>query len=475
MTPTITVSIKGHNRPIGKTQLARHLEKAIRSFDPQGVALPKIIIRDADNVSRIYPNQLRQNPHADLLDKIEAEASAIRLSATAKKQIEEARREKRPERNDWAEDLALRFGFTVIDDKRDIFGVTLDRLTDLMSVLSYHATGGQTSVRHIDTKTSPAETKTEHDDIDKLLYAYGQAATCLKVGDNFYELPEFKAVKDAFAKKTVAATIKIDTEHFVKDVGDFVAALERTKLRTNPLGALVGSDESDFAVKVRKGYAGLHRILVEALDQAQSGKGAERHNLGGDIPFEEQRMQTISELIGSVHGMAYQACKKITEGVSLPTLDRQVRELLGAINYIAGIIVYLRKQDDGESDKTKFANYCAADVDPLQVSEFSRDMVRQMREAANPMPDVPYESARQALAETQTAEIPTVGKAATPASDQGLAALKDFALIAKDVIGIKSLKTLLAAEGAKRIHDLPVEKRERFMLFCLEEVVKTLG
>lgn len=105
-----------------------------------------------------------------------------------------------------------------------------------------------------------------------------------------------------------------------------------------------GSGESDFAVKVRKGYAGLHGILVEALDQAQSGKGAERHNLGGDIPFEEQRMQTISELIGSVDGMAYQACKKITEGVNLPTLDRQVRELLGAINYIAGMIVYLRGQ-----------------------------------------------------------------------------------------------------------------------------------
>jgi len=111
----------------------------------------------------------------------------------------------------------------------------------------------------------------------------------------------------------------------------------------------VGQSQSGCAsVAVAPGYTGLLDVLVEALNQAQYGKGAERHNLTGKVPFERQRMQLISELIGSVDGMAYQACKKITEGVKLPTLERQVAELLGAIVYIAGMIVFLRNQQGRE-------------------------------------------------------------------------------------------------------------------------------
>lgn len=107
----------------------------------------------------------------------------------------------------------------------------------------------------------------------------------------------------------------------------------------------VGQFQSGCAsVAVVPGYTGLLAVLVEALNQAQYGKGAERHNLTGKVPFERQRMQLISELIGSVDGMTYQACKKITEGVKLPTLERQVAELLGAIVYIAGMIVFLRNR-----------------------------------------------------------------------------------------------------------------------------------
>ena len=98
------------------------------------------------------------------------------------------------------------------------------------------------------------------------------------------------------------------------------------------------------AVNVKPEYVSLLGVLCEALDQAQHGKGAERHNLGGDAPFERQRMQTVSELVGSPEGMVYQAIKKLTEGMNLPTLDRQVKELLGAINYIAGIVLFLRKR-----------------------------------------------------------------------------------------------------------------------------------
>lgn len=98
-------------------------------------------------------------------------------------------------------------------------------------------------------------------------------------------------------------------------------------------------------VSVNQGYDSLFSVLVEALDQAQVGKGADRHNMGGDIPFEEQRMQKISQLLDSPDGMAYQVCKKVTEGIGLPTVDRQVAELLGAINYLAGMVIFLRMRE----------------------------------------------------------------------------------------------------------------------------------
>ena len=92
------------------------------------------------------------------------------------------------------------------------------------------------------------------------------------------------------------------------------------------------------------GYETLHEVLMQAYSQAARGKGAIRHNISRTTPYERQRMQLISELIDSPKGMEYQACKKITEGMNLPTHTAQVNELLGAINYLAGIIIFLRKQ-----------------------------------------------------------------------------------------------------------------------------------
>ena len=91
-----------------------------------------------------------------------------------------------------------------------------------------------------------------------------------------------------------------------------------------------------------RNYRTLHGVLKRAYDQAATGKGRERH--GGGKPFEEQPMQTISELIESPEGMRYQAIKKIRESARLEH-DAQIAELLGAINYIAGLIVYLERHE----------------------------------------------------------------------------------------------------------------------------------
>ena len=56
-----------------------------------------------------------------------------------------------------------------------------------------------------------------------------------------------------------------------------------------PAGTLVSHS-------VVNGYRGLFYVLVDALDQAQLGKGAERH-AGGEA-FEDQPMQKLIELSG---------------------------------------------------------------------------------------------------------------------------------------------------------------------------------
>lgn len=91
-----------------------------------------------------------------------------------------------------------------------------------------------------------------------------------------------------------------------------------------------------------EGYERLADVLQDAYDQAAVGKGAERHANG--LPFHEQPMQSISQLVGSGDGLAFQAIKKLTEGMRFAEFDRFEKEALGAINYIAGLIIYKREQ-----------------------------------------------------------------------------------------------------------------------------------
>lgn len=91
------------------------------------------------------------------------------------------------------------------------------------------------------------------------------------------------------------------------------------------------------------GYQRLAKVLVAAYDQAARGKGKERH--ANDLPFHEQPMLSISELLGTPAGLAYQVCKKVQEALNMPTLSQQTRELYGAINYAAGIVIYLENAE----------------------------------------------------------------------------------------------------------------------------------
>lgn len=116
-------------------------------------------------------------------------------------------------------------------------------------------------------------------------------------------------------------------------------------------------------MKVNEGYESLAGVLQRALDQAQSGKGAERH--ANALPFHKQPMQTIAGQVG-VGFLTGQAIKKTQEGQTLPA-GRDIAELLGAINYLAGAVIFLEWQRVPESandnrepvEPGQFAMVCA--------------------------------------------------------------------------------------------------------------------
>lgn len=91
-------------------------------------------------------------------------------------------------------------------------------------------------------------------------------------------------------------------------------------------------------VEALPGYTSLAYVLDKALEQAQSGKGSERH-AEDDQPFVDQLICRLARTEG--HGFTRgQAIKKIDEAKRLDN-KAAIRELLGAINYLAADIIVL--------------------------------------------------------------------------------------------------------------------------------------
>lgn len=87
-------------------------------------------------------------------------------------------------------------------------------------------------------------------------------------------------------------------------------------------------------------YRKPREVLEEALKQASEGKGKERHASDGEY-FEDQPICEIARRLGG--GDLFQAVKKIYESVRLPK-EAAVRELLGAIIYIAAEVILRREK-----------------------------------------------------------------------------------------------------------------------------------
>ena len=90
-------------------------------------------------------------------------------------------------------------------------------------------------------------------------------------------------------------------------------------------------------------YKKLREVFSMALEQASNGKGKERHASGES--FEDQQICQIPRWQGSIDFDTGQAIKKCLEVNRLSTKEAKIKELLGAINYIAAAIIILKEND----------------------------------------------------------------------------------------------------------------------------------
>lgn len=91
------------------------------------------------------------------------------------------------------------------------------------------------------------------------------------------------------------------------------------------------------------GYERLADVLERAFDQAATGKGAERH--ADDKPFHQQPMQTIGDRrgVGFILGQADKKSEEAQGMANRGQVDAAVRELLGAIVYLSGAVIWLER------------------------------------------------------------------------------------------------------------------------------------
>lgn len=99
-------------------------------------------------------------------------------------------------------------------------------------------------------------------------------------------------------------------------------------------------------MNVQPGYERLAEVLQAALDQAQAGKGRDRH-AQNDLPFHRQPIVEIGRMVGPA-GPAQQVMKKTQEAMRLPS-ERAIQELLGAINYAAATIILLEDKQSHQA------------------------------------------------------------------------------------------------------------------------------
>ena len=90
------------------------------------------------------------------------------------------------------------------------------------------------------------------------------------------------------------------------------------------------------------GYERLADVLCAAFGQASEGKGKRRHAKVGEA-FEDQITLQITRRVGLGYPLG-QAMKKCDEATRMEP-GAAIRELLGAINYIAAAVIAIEERE----------------------------------------------------------------------------------------------------------------------------------
>lgn len=101
------------------------------------------------------------------------------------------------------------------------------------------------------------------------------------------------------------------------------------------------NSQPDGVLLSAPGYERLAGVLGRAFHQAAHGKGRERH--ANDLPFHDQPMLQIARRrgIGFVLGQADKKSEEAQGMLERGLADAAVRELLGAIVYLAGAVIHI--------------------------------------------------------------------------------------------------------------------------------------
>lgn len=97
----------------------------------------------------------------------------------------------------------------------------------------------------------------------------------------------------------------------------------------------------------KKGYETLAQTFQKAYLRASTGKGLDRHSDGQS--FDKQDIVQELRIFKSETPALFQARKKIKESIRL-SKHEAVAELLDAMNYLAGAVIYLTEQEKEEGD-----------------------------------------------------------------------------------------------------------------------------
>ncbi len=92
-------------------------------------------------------------------------------------------------------------------------------------------------------------------------------------------------------------------------------------------------------------YAELKRVFDQAFTGQTEGKAKARHNKTGVLPFEQQRIMSISETQNSPYGLTYQVTKKMLEALDMDEVEKTLHELQGVMVYVGALILYVERQE----------------------------------------------------------------------------------------------------------------------------------